>query len=40
MAGMYLRDTLERKYPHAHLDWDWQYEFVAGNYSTDPRGGV
>ncbi|MBP9714527.1 MAG: integron integrase [Sterolibacterium sp.] len=39
MAGVYLPDALERKYPNAATDWGWQYIFVAGGYSVDPRSG-
>ncbi|MBV2234532.1 MAG: integron integrase, partial [Sterolibacterium sp.] len=37
MAAVYLPDALERKYPNAENEWPWQYVFVAGSYSTDPR---
>lgn len=40
MASVYLPDALERKYPSAATDWTWQYIFVAGSYSVDPRSGV
>jgi integron integrase len=40
MASVYLPDALERKYPHAAADWGWQYVFVAGSCSVDPRGGT
>jgi integron integrase len=40
MASVYLPDALERKYPNAAVDWGWQYVFVAGSYSVDPRGGA
>ena len=40
MASVYLPDALERKYITAATDWGWQYVFVAGSYSTDPRSGV
>lgn len=39
MASVYLPDALDRKYPNAAVDWGWQYIFVAGSYSVDPRGG-
>ncbi|MDR1887842.1 MAG: integron integrase [Zoogloeaceae bacterium] len=39
MAGVYLPDALARKYPEAATDWGWQYVFVAGGYSVDPRSG-
>ena len=40
MANVYLPDALDRKYITAATDWGWQYVFVAGSYSTDPRSGV
>ena len=40
MASVYLPDALERKYVNAAVDWGWQYIFVAGSYSLDPRSGV
>ena len=40
MASVYLPDALERKYPNAAADWGWQYIFVAGGYSVDPRSGL
>ena len=40
MASVYLPDALERKYASAAVDWGWQYIFVAGSYSLDPRSGV
>jgi integron integrase len=39
MASVYLPDALARKYPEAATDWGWQYVFVAGSYSIDPRSG-
>ncbi len=36
---MYLPYALERKYPHAHRDWGWQYVFPAPKRSRDPRTG-
>lgn len=32
--------ALAEKYKTAQYDWDWQYIFPAGDYSTDPRSGV
>lgn len=40
MVSVYLPDALDRKYPNAALDWTWQYIFVAGSYSVDPRSGA
>ncbi len=39
MAGVFLPDALERKYPAAAAEWSWQYVFPAGSYSVDPRSG-
>ena len=39
-ASVYLPDALARKYPAASTSWPWQYVFVAGSYSVDPRSGV
>ncbi|GHU36637.1 integron integrase [Betaproteobacteria bacterium] len=39
MAGVYLPDALARKYPEAATNWGWQFVFVAGSYSVDPRSG-
>ena len=39
MAGVWLPDALERKYPRAPLEFRWQYLFASPNYSTDPRSG-
>jgi len=36
-ATVYLPDALARKYPNAPTEWGWQYVFVSGSYSTDPR---
>jgi integron integrase len=40
MAGVYLPDALDRKYPNASSEWGWQYVFPAGSYSVDPRSGA
>ena len=40
MASVYLPDALDRKYVSAATDWTWQYIFVAGSYSVDPRSGA
>ena len=39
-AGVELPYALDRKYPHAHLEWKWQYVFPAATASIDPRSGV
>jgi integrase len=30
---------LERKYPNAARDWQWQYVFPSSKISVDPRSG-
>jgi integron integrase len=40
MAGVFLPDALERKYPNGGREWGWQYIFPSGSYSVDPRSGV
>ena len=40
MAGVFLPDALERKYPNASTEWGWQYIFPSGSYSVDPRSGA
>lgn len=37
---VYLPHALERKYPKAAREWQWQYLFPAGNLSKDPRSGM
>jgi integron integrase len=36
-GGVDLPYALAQKYPHAHLDWAWQYVFPAAKPSHDPR---
>jgi integron integrase len=38
-GGVELPYALERKYPHAHLRWGWQYVFPATKPTRDPRTG-
>jgi integron integrase len=38
-GGVELPYALERKYPHAHLRWGWQYVFPAARPTRDPRTG-
>ena len=40
MAEVELPDALARKYPNAATSWGWQYVFVSGSYSVDPRSGA
>lgn len=39
-GGVELPHALAQKYPHAHLDWGWQYVFPAAKPSADPRSGT
>ena len=39
-AGVELPFALARKYPHAGVQWAWQYVFPAARVSTDPRSGA
>ncbi|MGR8935205.1 MAG: tyrosine-type recombinase/integrase, partial [Gammaproteobacteria bacterium] len=39
-AGVFMPDALARKYPNAAFEWAWQYVFVSGSVSIDPRSGV
>lgn len=39
-AGVYLPNALAVKYPGAPIEWGWQYVFVSGSYSIDPRSGA
>jgi integron integrase len=38
-GGVELPYALDRKYPHAHLRWGWQYVFPAASPTPDPRTG-
>ncbi len=37
---VYLPHALERKYPRAAREWNWQYVFPSRKLSTDPRSGA
>ena len=37
IAGVYLPDALDRKYPNAGTEWRWQWVFPSGRLSADPR---
>ncbi|RLA45971.1 MAG: integron integrase [Gammaproteobacteria bacterium] len=39
LAGVYLPNALERKYPQAGTSWGWQYVFPSKSLSIDPRSG-
>ncbi|MGD9787956.1 MAG: integron integrase [Sulfuricellaceae bacterium] len=40
VAGVYLPDALERKYPRGGEEWGWFWVFPARALSTDPRSGL
>lgn len=40
VAGVYLPNALDRKYPNAGVTWGWQYAFPSKRLSTDPRSGI
>ena len=37
IAGVFLPDALERKYPNAGKEWGWFWLFPSGSLSVDPR---
>ncbi len=39
-GAVFLPHALERKYPNAARQWQWQYVFPAHSLSTDPRTGI
>ena len=40
LAGVWLPDALERKYPEAGKEWAWMWVFPSKRLARDPRGGV
>lgn len=40
VGGVYLPESLARKYPNAGREWKWQYLFPAAQLSADPRSGI
>ena len=40
VAGVWLPDGLERKYPNAGKDWPWFWVWPEKGLSQDPRQGV
>ena len=40
LAGVWLPDALERKYPHAGRELAWFWVFPSHTLSTDPRAGI
>jgi integron integrase len=39
-GGVYLPESLRRKYPQAEKEWIWQYVFPVARLAVDPRSGV
>ena len=37
---VWMPDALEVKYPNANAAWSWQWVFLAGKRSIDPRSGI
>jgi integron integrase len=37
---VYLPYALDRKYPNAEREWNWQYVFPGRSLSKDPRSGI
>jgi site-specific recombinase XerD len=40
LAGVWMPDSLDRKYPNAGREWGWFWVFPSRTLSTDPRAGV
>jgi integron integrase len=40
IAGVYLPNALDKKYPNAGVTWGWQYVFPSKTLSTDPKTGI
>ena len=40
LAGVFMPNALERKYPHASREWVWQWVFPSSRVATDPRAGL
>lgn len=40
VAGVWLPEALERKYPNAGREFGWFWVFPSDNLSTDPRAGI
>ena len=38
--GVWLNQSLQRKYPNAHLDFNWHYLFPSVKLSTDPQSNL
>ncbi|MCK4502314.1 MAG: integron integrase [Desulfuromonadales bacterium] len=39
-GSVYLPHALQRKFPNASTQWNWQYVFPAHSLSVDPRSGI
>jgi integron integrase len=40
LAGVWLPEALERKYPKAGIAWEWQWLFPSRQVMRDPRSGL
>ena len=40
LGNIYLPYALDRKYPNAEREWNWQYVFPGSSLSKDPRSGI
>jgi integron integrase len=40
LGNVYLPYALDRKYPNAEREWNWQYVFPGRSLSKDPRSGI
>jgi integron integrase len=40
LAGVYLPNALDKKYPNAGKEWNWFWVFPSKNISLDPRSGL
>ena len=40
LAGVFLPDALEKKYPHAGKEWGWFWVFPAKKLAVDPRAKI
>jgi integron integrase len=40
LAGVWLPEGLERKYPKAGFSWEWQWLFPSRETSRDPQAGI
>jgi site-specific recombinase XerD len=40
LPGVLLPGALDVKFPHAGMEWIWQFAFPSGRLSVDPRSGT